>query len=248
MTKTTRRDYFRLVNDILGLVDKTELSITLLKNIRYGDEDYPLFMLKSYRKSVKNSAVITAGAHGDEAVGIKALMWALDKLDTDRWNFYVFPVLNPWGFSHFSRKTGDGKGINRRVGERELPELNLVLKNIPTRFDLFIDIHSDVDKPDAYAYERRHPKSKSLAKMALQDVEDYFSIATNQSVYEEPCKDGVVTSTDGEKTLEELMFNRGADYSITVEIPGKEKEANQIRGGARLIMALLNNFDDAGER
>lgn len=242
-----KRDYQRLVNDILAKGSKIDLDVLYLKNLRYGDEDYPFLMLKSYQKRAKRTAVITAGAHGDESIGIRALIEALEKFDVDEWNFYVFPAVNPFGFRHISRKTGDGKGINRRVGERDLPEIDLVLKNIPSKFDLFIDIHSDVDKPYVYAYERRDPKKKSLARVALQDTEDYFDIAPNSTVYEEPCKDGVVSSADGEKTMEELMFDKGATFSITVEIPGKAKEADQLRGGARLIMAILNNFGDMVE-
>ena len=242
--RKSRRDYFGLVNEMFSLIDRADLNITLLKNIRYGTSDFPFFMLKSQRKEARYNVVITAGAHGNEVVGIKALLWALERLDVEQFNFYIFPILNPWGYANFSRKTGDRKGINRRVGKRDLPEINLVLKNIPFRIDLFIDVHSDVDKPYVYAYERRDTKKKSLARIALQDVEPYFDIAENATIYEEPCKDGVVTSYDGENTLEELMYDKGATYSITAEIPGRAKEADQIKGGARLILALLNNFAD----
>jgi len=158
------RDYLKLLNTIIKEAAKADFEVKVLNTIVYGDEGYPFLMLRSEEKGAKYTAVVASGAHGDEAYAVDSLVHALGDLDTDLFNFYIFPVLNPWGYAHLSRKTGDGKGINRRVGVRDITELELVFKSIPAKIDIFVDVHGDVDKPGVYAYENRLPKAPSLAR------------------------------------------------------------------------------------
>jgi len=242
--KKKLRDYLKLINTILREAAEADLEVRILASLSY-DDGYPFLMLKSETKEAKYNVVITAGFHGDEPWALDCLIHALDDLDTDLFNFWIFPVANPWGYAHVSRLNGERKGSNWKVGQRPTLELDLVFKNIPSKVDLFIDVHGDKDRSEVYAYERRLPKSPSLAKLALRDAENYFDIYGAQTVYKEPCEDGVVTSGK-EDTIEEYLFEvRGAPYSITLEIPGKVQGTgtNRTAGGARLIVAILNNFE-----
>jgi len=239
------KDYLKLVNVILAEAAKADFSVKILSTLVYGAnrEGYPFLLLRSEEKTAKYNAVITAGFHGDEWYGIDSLLYALNDIDTDMFNLWIFPCANPFGYSYSSRLNGERKGSNWKVGLRPTNELSLIFKNIPPKIDLFVDVHGDVDRYEVYAYERKLPDSPSLAALALNDVLNYFDIYDAQTVYKEKCEGGVVTSKK-EHTIEENMFEkRGAPYSITLEIPGKTYGTNRTAGGARLILATLNNYE-----
>lgn len=240
--KFKKRNYSSLVNTLIEEATKANLEVRYLKSLPY-DDGYPFFMLQSKSRTTKYNVVITSGFHGDEAYTIDSLIHALGDLDTALFNFYIFPVMNPWGYVHHSRMNGEKKGSNWRVGKRDTIEIALMFRHLPSKIDLLVDIHGDADQYEAYAYERKLPGKESLARLALKDVENYFDIVSYKRVYKEPCKEGVVTSGE-EDTLEEYLFTkRGVPYSITLEIPGKSVGTNRVAGGARLILATLNNFE-----
>jgi predicted deacylase len=238
------RDYLKLFNTIVAEAAKEDFGIKVLSTLVYGEkrEGYPFLMLRSDERAAKYNVIITAGFHGDEAYAIDSLIHALSDLDTDLFNFWIFPVANPWGYVHNARVNGERKGSNWSVGKRPTNETELIFKNLPTKIDLFIDVHGDVDREEMYAYERRLPNTQSLAKLALEDTENYFDTYDAKTVYKEPCDGGVVTSGP-EQTIEEYIFNqKGAPYAITLEIPAKAY-TNRTVGGARLILAVMNNFE-----
>ena len=238
------RDYLKLFNTIVAEAAKADLGIKVLSTLVYGEkrEGYPFLMLRSEERAAKYNAVIAAGFHGDESYAIDSLIHALSDLDTDLFNFWIFPCVNPWGYVHISRLNGERKGSNWSVGKRPTNETELIFKNLPAKIDLFIDLHGDVDREEMYAYERRLPNALSLAKLALEDTENYFDIYEAQTVYKEKCEGGVVTS-GREQTIEEYMFTqKGVPYAITLEIPAKAY-TNRTIGGARLILAVMNNFE-----
>lgn len=241
------KDYDRLCSNIIEEGHKAGFQVKLLDTLVYGKDGFPFFMLRSESKMAKYNGVITASAHGDEWWGTDCLIQSLSDLDTTLWNLWIFPVINPFGWKYQSRVNGAKQGINWHVGERLTPELSLIFKNSPTKVSLFCDIHGDADKSTVYAYERKIPGVDSLAKLALKDVESYFELETAKKVYKEPCRGGVVTSGQ-EGTLEEYFYEqKGAKYSITLEIPGRVTGTgvNRIAGGARLLVSTLNNFDRA---
>lgn len=247
--KTKRRDYLKLVNTIIEEASKAGFEVRMLDTLIYSREGYPFLMLQSRSKQARHNAVILSGMHGDEVYAIDSLIWSLADLDDNSFNFWIFPVVNVWGYRHMSRVNGARQGINWRVGKRDTKELALIFKNLPSRIDLAIDVHGDVDRYEVYAYERRIPEVPSIARPALHDVAHYFDVLATNTLYKEPVKDGVVTSVSGENTMEEFLFsNRGARYSITLELPGKVRGSNRTVGGARLIVATLNNFLKVADR
>jgi predicted deacylase len=246
MEKQSRpKDYNRLLTTIIEEAAKADLEVKFLDHLVYGQEAFAFPTIRSVSRRAKDSVVIVAGQHGNEYWSVDCLLHSLGELDKDRWNLYIFPCANPWGWSHSSRLTGDRKGSNLKVGERDTRELRLIFDNTPTKLSLFLDVHGDADESSAYIYERKIPTSNSLARLVLNDVAAYFDIRKTKTVYKETCKSGVVTSYK-EGTLEEFYFEkRGALYSLTFEVPGRiaGTGVNQIAGGSRMIVSALNNFD-----
>lgn len=244
-TPIIHRDYLRLVNSIVEEAAKAKFEVKFLDVLVYGSTGYPFLMLRSKSRQAKYTACLTAGYHGDEPWATDCLIRSLGELNTTLWNYYVWPVMNPWGWVNGSRLNGERKGSNWCVGERDTKELKLLIKTLPTKVDCFVDVHGDVDRTEAYAYERKVPDVKSLAELALDEVTSYFDIQKAKRVYSEPCKNGVVTSGK-EGTTEEYFFEqKGATYSITLEIPGKIMGTgiNRLAGGAKLIASTISNFE-----
>ncbi len=245
--KIRPKDYNRLITTIIEEATKADFQVKVLDTLVYGKTGYPALMLKSESRSAKYNAVLASGAHGDEPWAVDCLIQSLGDLDKTLWNFWIFPVTNPSGWQYQSRLNGNKAGINWRVGERETPELSLIFRNSPSKVTLFCDVHGDADKSVAYAYERKVPGGDSLARLALTSASSYFEIEKAKKVYGEPCKGGVVSSGK-EGTLEEFFFEqKGAIYSITLEIPGRVlgTGVNRIAGGARLITSTLSNLEMA---
>jgi|GEM_PF-6796554 len=241
------KDYDKLLTTIIEEAVKADLEVKFLKHLVYGEEGFAFPLLRSNSKKAKYTAFLVAGQHGDEYWSIDCLIHALSDLDKDLWNLFVVPAANPWGWAHTSRLTGDKKGSNWKVGERDTAELGLIFKSMPTKISLFIDIHGDKDETKAYIYERKLPGLDSLARLILNDTGSYFEVRNTKTVYRELCRQGVVNS-GREGTLEEYAYEkRGATYSLTLEIPGRVSGTgvNQIAGGARMIVAALNNFERA---
>ena len=241
------KDYNRLITTVIEEATKSDFQVKILDTLVYGKDGYPFVLLKSESRTAKYNAVITAGAHGDEWWAVDCLIQSLSDLDKSLWNFWIFPVTNPFGWRYQSRETGNRAGSNWKVGERETPELSLIFRNLPNKVALFIDLHGDADKTTVYAYERHVPGVESLAKYALNDVSSYFEIEKSRTVYKEPCRGGVVSS-GAEGTLEEYFYEqKGTTYSITLEVPGRilGTGVNRIAGGARLLVSTLTNFERA---
>lgn len=245
--KQRPKDYDRLCEHIIEEAVKARFEVKMLKTVVYGDDGFPLLMLKSKSKDARYNGLVLSGAHGDEFWAVDSLIHSLADLDTTLWNLWVVPVLNPFGWKFGIRKNGERKESNFRVGERDTKELSVVFRNLPPRIDLALDVHGDFHKSTLYCYERALPGTKSLARLAMNDVADYFDIDTARKIYGEPCKSGVVLS-GAEATCEEYLFeHHGATYAVTIELPGRitGTGTNRIAGGARLIVSTFNNFERA---
>lgn len=114
----------------------THTDINLPIQIFRGEEDGPVLLL-------------TAGLHGDEVNGIETLRKLIEneKIIPKRGTTIVIPVVNIFGFIHFSRALPDGKDLNRSFpGSREgslARRIAYVLTNhILPLIDYGIDFHT----------------------------------------------------------------------------------------------------------
>ena len=66
--------------------------------------------------------LLTAGIHGDEAIGpvavLKFLQRALSTSENRNTEFSIFPMLNPWGLKECTRHGRYGKNLNRELKEK----------------------------------------------------------------------------------------------------------------------------------
>ena len=157
--------------------------------------------------------------------------------------------MNSFGYRFSCRKNGNNQygnsGFNQVKEENITPEAKLIKEAIPNKIDLFIDVHADSAKTGFYIYERKRPNKESLALQSLKVLKkNKIPILTSDTVYQEKCVDGVVIQPILDGSMDNSMFERGAVYSLCIEIPSKIPEDQQIVGCLMLLNSILKNFKE----
>ncbi len=247
--KKPTRNYLRLLNELINI--QSPFDTEILGIINY-DQNYPFVSLHTHSKLAKWTVVINSGAHGTESVGIRVMLRFLQEFNKELlgyYNFILFPIVNPHGYVYNCRKNGQNKygnnGFNQKKIEDITPEAKLIGEAIPQKIDLFIDCHADSDKSGFYVYERKRPDAKSLAEMSLKELrKNKIPILETGTVYYEKCVNGVVIQPIKDGSMDDSFSQRGAIYSLCLEIPGKIPEDQQIVGGLLLLNSILKNFKE----
>jgi len=99
---------------------------------------------------------LTAGVHGDEPAGPRALLALLENGELDpHYAYRVWPCTNPSGYANGTRENVEGNDVNRSFGKGgQTPEARaIVTANRDRKFALSIDLHEDCDAGGFYCYE-----------------------------------------------------------------------------------------------
>lgn len=245
--KKPTRNYLRILNEFVNTQSPFDLEI--LGSVHY-DKCYPFISFHTHSKLAKYNVVINSGAHGEEAVGVRVMLRFLQEFNKELlgyYNFILFPIINPFGYTYNKRKNGNNQygnnGFNQSKEENITPEAKLIKEAIPNKIDLFIDVHADISKTGFYIYERKRPTKESLSLQSLKVLKkNKIPILTSDTVYQEKCVCGVVSQPILDGSMDNSMFERGAVYSLCLEIPGKIPEDQQLIGGLLLLNEILNRF------
>jgi predicted deacylase len=248
MRKPTR-NYLRILNDFINT--QSPFDIDIVGSIHY-DTCYPFLSLHSHSKLAKYNVVINSGAHGTESVGVRVMLRFLQEFNKEflgYYSFIMFPIVNPYGYRYSVRKNGKNQygnsGFIQTKAENLTEEAKLIQEAIPNKIDLFIDVHADSSKTGFYIYERKRPNAKSLAEQSLKELlKNKLPVLETATVYQEKCINGVIIQPIRDGSMDNAIFNRGAMYSLCLEIPGKIPEDSQVIGGLMLLNSILKNFKD----
>jgi hypothetical protein len=117
---------------------------------------------------------IFAGIHGDEPVGVDAIVDFLRYMEANPFLFrayriHIYPLCNPTGFEDGTRESRSGRDLNREFWRGSLePEVGLIEHELlVNRFDGIIALHSDHDSDGLYGFVRGHTLAEHLLKPAL---------------------------------------------------------------------------------
>jgi predicted deacylase len=180
--------------------------------------------------------VINAGAHGTEPIGVRVMLRFIQEFNhvlLTHYNFLLFPIMNPFGYTYSQRKNGNNQLANNGFNQPTLtPESAIIKEAVPNKVDLFIDLHGD-NKAGFHIYERKRPNSPSLAQKSLRILNTHkIQVLQASTVYSEKCVGGVITQPITDGSMDDSMYQRGAIYSLCIEIPSLLPEGQQIVGGA----------------
>ena len=233
---------------------QTPFDTEILGTVIY-EQGFPFVSLHTHSKLAKYNVVINSGAHGEEIIAIRVMLRFIAEFNKEllnHYNFIIFPVINPYGYTYNRRKNGQGILANTGFTEGAsavIPNESILIRDaLPNKIDLFIDVHADTGargKTGFYIYERKRPEAKSIAEVSLKELKkNKIPILDNDTVYGEKCENGVIVSPIKDGSMDDSMFKRGAIYSLCLEIPGRASEEQQMLGGLMLINSVLNQFKE----
>jgi len=241
------RNYLKIVNEFANV--QSPFDFEILGSIHY-DKCYPFISFHSHSKLAKYNVVVNSGAHGTESIGVRVILRFLQEFNKEflgYYNFLLFPILNPFGYTYGVRRNGNKQLSNwgfNRPDEFLTPESLLVKEAVSHKVDLFIDLHAD-NKSGFYIYERKRPNKDSLAERSLKILsKNKIQVLEADTIYQEKCVNGVVISPIRDNSMDDSMFQRGAIYSLCIEIPTQLSEDSQIIGGLLLMNEILAQFKD----
>jgi predicted deacylase len=241
----TVRNYSKLVNEIINL--NLQYKIDLIGYLTY-DKIYPMLGLKYISKMANKNIIILSGMHGDEPFAATTLIkWLKQPILFTDFNFYIFPVCNPFGYEKAIRDNGHRQDTNNDadfVKDSPVPELAILYDQYPHTADLILDIHGDTGKDSVYAYEHKSDNLPSIAEKALVENDLLLPYLKTKTIYKLPLNKGVITPPKYDIGIEGFMEKLGVTYTITLELPGKFDGQKRAEGGVAIINSILKNFKE----
>jgi len=243
----TIRNYNKLVNEIINL--SMPFRAEIIGYVQYEDI-YPLISMTHLSKMARKNIVIVSGQHGEEYFAVHVLLKWLSQVKIEDYldfNFYIFPVVNPFGYSKNSRKNGVRQQVNNAnkfYKGSDVPELAILFEHIPNSLDFYLDVHGDTGKTGIYCYERRPPTKPSVSEKALIENDHLISYERTSTIYHEKVVNGIILEPVHDESLDDFMGNLGIDYTVTLELPGKCDGQQRLTGGIAVINSILTNFKE----
>jgi predicted deacylase len=135
--------------------------------------DIPVYVFNS--KNPGPVVLVQAGLHGDEVNGVEIVRRMLSdgSFKVNAGTVIAVPILNIFGFIHYSRDVPDGKDVNRsfpgtKTGSMASRIAYHYFNEIIPQVDFAIDLHTGGGQRDNYPqirYTKDDLKSEDLAKM-----------------------------------------------------------------------------------
>ncbi len=194
---------------------------------------------------------LSAGIHGDEPAGPRALEELLERdcwpRDLDLW---VIPCLNPGGFVKGTRENPDGLDLNRQYRNPLAAETKAHLDWLGRQphFDLCLALHEDWESSGFYLYELNPDGQPSLAETMLQAAAACCPIDSAEKIEALPAHGGIIRPVvNPEKRLDwpEALFLVGSQktrLSYTLEGPSDFPLATRVAALTAAALAGLEVF------
>ena len=231
------RDYSLLENRWKRL-NIPECSLESLASIH----GYPFYRILIGKNAPRN-VLITAGIHGDEPSGPEAILRFLERGNWNlRFNFTVFPCLNPTGYVQNTRENLEGKDINRTFGGDDVKEANLVKRLLQgMRFDVYVDLHEDYDASGFYIYEGKKDKNW-MGHRIIQKVRKLGAIDEETDEIDIPIGPGHLQADPGwdNRGIVSYAYTHHSDHVLIFETPSTHPMDERISMHLTALEAVLD--------
>jgi predicted deacylase len=239
------RNYNKIVTELINL--NLPYKIEIIGYLNYG-RIYPMLALKSISKMANKTIIITSGQHGDEYFAVNTLLkWIKQPIMFPEFNYFIFPICNPWGYSFDRRTNGHRQDTNNDINfvkDSKVPELGILYEQFPHTADLILDLHGDTGKDTVYCYEHKSENLPSIAEKALIENDNLLPYLRTKTIYKCPVNNGVIAPLKEDIGIEGFLEKLGVQYSLTLELPGKFDGQKRAEGGIAIINSILKNFKE----
>ncbi len=214
--------------------------------------DLPLHYAEPRRpRSDQPWIYLSAGIHGDEPAATEGLLtWAeRHPADLARFNFLLFPCLNPFGLINNCRTDADGRDLNRTYHDDAVPQTaahKAILHN--RHFLAASTLHEDYDATGAYVYEVQRPqrhKPQPWGEQLLLAASHHVPIDTRKSIEgRRATTTGLVRRSIRAKTMPlhpeafTLHFEH-ADRTFTIETPSEYSIDARVDAHVAVVQRLI---------
>jgi predicted deacylase len=205
-----------------------------------------MLALKYISKMNTKTVIITSGQHGNEYFTISILLkWLKEPIKFPEFNYYVYPIINMFGYSTGRRTNGNRQDTNNDtnfIKDSKVPELAILFEQFPQTADLILDLHGDIGKEGVYCYEHKSENLPSIAEKALIENDNLLPYLRTKTIYKIPMNNGVIFPPKEDIGIEAFLEKLGVQYSLTLELPGKYDGQKRAEGGIAIINSILKNF------
>lgn len=240
------RNYNKIITELINL--NTSFKIEIIGYVSYFEKIYPMLSLKYVSKMNKKTIIILSGNHGDETFVVHTLLkWLKQPVMFPDFNYYIYPIVNPWGYVFNRRTNGNRQDCNNDVNfvkDSKVPELAILYDAFPQSVDLILDLHGDTGKSEVYCYEHKSENLSSIAEKALIENDNLIPYLKTKTIYKIPVSNGVIIPPKEDIGIEAFLEKLGVQYSLTLELPGKMDGQKRAEGGIAIINSILKNFKE----
>ena len=191
---------------------------------------------------------IFAGVHGDEPSGAQAAVELLRRLHLDPrpalgYELFVYPVCNPWGYSHDTRWTKSGSDLNREFwrGSDEIEVLVLEGQLMKLAFDGIVSLHTDDTSPGLYGFVKGHQLTRHVLEPSLEAASRFLPRNFDKSIDNFQANAGIIE--DGYSgILGAPPTQKPRPFEIVFETPSHADSDLQVEAHVAAILTMLGSF------
>jgi predicted deacylase len=246
------KDYSQLLQCVALVLKSAEEVSIVLQEVSSGSQSYPLLKVVLGVGNPRK-ALITAGIHGDELVGVEAVCAFFERRLYrpwgHRWELTVLPCVNPWGYEYNRRTNHDGRDLNREFKSSHPPSEVLFVQSLDLgRYELSLDLHDDADSSGYYLYQTVDSDEEAKASdCILRRVNHVVPINRDSEIEGRPVRHGVIRRPCAPSDMEwwplaVYALQHGVKHNFTLEAGTASSTQVRINAHLAAIDAALEYF------
>ncbi len=197
---------------------------------KFGEASgFPLHYAESKRPQPDQRWIyVSAGIHGDEPGATEGLLAWLERHpdQLERFNFLLFPCLNPWGLVNNVRTDEAGRDLNRSYRTDDIPQTAAHRALLAGRtFTCALTLHEDYDANGLYLYEIKNG-SPFWGEDLLRAASKHLPVDQRKSIEGRSSRNGLVRRRVDPDFMPDhpeafVLHFHFADRTLTIETPSE---------------------------
>ena len=220
----------------------------------YGEsEQWPLLgMIRGSGRTSGQNIYLSAGIHGDEPAGPMALLELLKAGSLpEEHNYFICPILNPFGLEAGIRENAEGIDLNRDyedLASEEIRAHRAWAEKTFEKLDLGLHLHEDWESSGFYLYEARSESQPSYSNEILEAALPHVPIEPTTEIDGWPARDGIIQVSDlpqdkvGTAESGFLQLNFGSQ-NYTLEAPSRFPMEKRVKALKATTLATLKKLE-----